>query len=137
MANRRQFLEDALIGCGIVAFTGRTKAFYNYVTALFSSKPKLLPEGWEFYEVGGQVLFPVYGRSGGLSTHTIFYLVQKSQGKNYCIALSADELMTENHKDIERLVAFKLKDAIRNIRPVEVDMNGGELPLPKEWQANA
>lgn len=138
MSDRREFLSNALISCGIVGFTGRTRAFVDYLTALFTTRPHLLPEGWEFYEIGGQVLFPIYFKGGGLSTYSVCYLLQKAGAKHYAIAVSFtshDLITSASPEAIEHLVAFRLKDAIRTFKPVEVDMNGGSFPLPEDFNA--
>ena len=127
-SNRRQFLERSLIAAGIVGFTNRSAALLDYV---FAKRKELLPEGWQFYELGGQVLFSIYGANGGLSTSSCCWLIQQ-RGKDWYsipIGFTLAEMMDEN-PDV--LATNKLRNAIKTTKPVLVNLNGGSLPLPGE-----
>lgn len=128
MANRREFLQKAMIASGAAAFTGNSVAFAQYLLAAESS---LLPEGWKFYEVSGQILFPIYGDSGIFSTNVACYLIQK-RGKEwhgFGITFSAEEMeMVTDFEKLKLACGEKLLKAIKEIAAIKIDMNGGRLP---------
>lgn len=130
MANRREFLERILIGSGAAAFVAKTRAFTMWFSA---ATPRLLPEGWEFYEMDGTVIFPVYGQNGGISARYMCWLIQRSGKQWYSIPVEFTWLevaATDEAEAIERVCVLKIRNAIEKVKPVPVNLDGGVLPMP-------
>lgn len=77
-----------------------------------------LPAGIEFYEVGGQTVFALYGSSGGLTTTLVCYFVDKARSLASCCEFCYnDDEATINKKIVAALSHFE-----------SVNLNGGPLP---------
>ncbi len=93
--------------------------------------------GWHLYEVGGQSLFPVYGCNGGLCTRSMCWLVRqvKSGFIPYweSIPVEFNDLtfiaVGFDESAVKRIINTKIAEAIKNGKPVRVNMDGGNLPM--------
>lgn len=128
MADRRIFLQQAVTLLGIAPFAhGRL----DLLITLLANKP-VLPEGWTLYQMAGQSLFPIYVVSGVLSSRLICYLLREVNGKYFSLPIQFTLLeieATHGAEALTRLIDYKFNKALLGV-PVEVDLNGGALPLP-------
>ncbi len=88
-----------------------------------------LPAGINWYDVGGQIVFPVYAASGGISVTYICYLVTKDyQDAYYNVAIEFPT--TKEHT--EAYVKLRVRNALKQMEARTVnfhrfDPNGGDL----------
>lgn len=145
----------------LAPFSRGTTVAANYLGSLPKGAPGfMIPPDWKLYEIAGQILFPIYHESGSLSTKQVCYLIrpkllkrgyfrQETKWDNgelgrgsaslwgweaVAIGFNDMEFMAvgDDEEAIKRLVNMKINRARALGKPVEVDMNGGSLPLPQE-----
>jgi hypothetical protein len=145
--SRREILEAALLGIP-ASIVGRAMSKSNLVPALEKVKTNIAPATfgeWNLYETCGQSIFPVYTESGGLATRSMCWLIRKRGSLNSeagrggaweSIPVEFNELeflaMNHDKEGAERLMARKIAEAIEKTRPVEVNPDGGDLPMPED-----
>jgi hypothetical protein len=134
MIDRRSLLSAALLASGISI----SKRFCPKFIALHLLKlnEDLARVGmtWRLFESGGEILFRLYSADGGLTNSHLCYLVTEYGGKHYAIGIKFTSLecmaVNDDPEAVERIVNFKLTEALGKAQSVEFDPDGGKMPMP-------
>lgn len=159
--NRRELLSRALTLVPPILVSGSLHKAAGIAAQYLVNLQTKYPQAdadWKFYECGGQILFSIYGPSGSLSTQQVCYLIRPKLLKqsrviyqNYedlalgrgtaslwgweALAIGFNDLefmaAGDDEKAIQRLVNMKIEYATAMGKPVTVNLDGGELPLPE------
>jgi len=127
MDGRRGFMRKMAGGAFLLTMAGHG----NWI---LQDGPPKLQNGWEVYNAYGQVLFPIYGPSGGLAQVCILYLIRPwANGKGVdSIPLEFDGLSLHNadKEEMKKLIFDRIDAAIKadKFRKVEDGNDFGRDP---------
>lgn len=84
----------------------------------------LLPDGIEFYDVDGQIIFTISSASGGITDDLIIYLIKRGNAKQayYKYGISLRAMIKQSVTDF----VTKLRD-LNNAKVLEFNPDGGSL----------
>jgi len=122
MDGRRGFVRKMAGGAYMLTLAG-------HASWILQGPPKLT-NGWDIFNPVGQILFPIYGPSGGLAETCILYLVRPlANGSGMdVIPLEFDaQALHEADKDEMRKIVFDRIDAAIKADKYKTVKNGGDL----------
>lgn len=136
--DRRNFLVEALLTVTGGALVNRTISLEHLLLEKDDSSSGIWADlnradfiDWKFYECGGQILWPVYGHSGSLTSTCMCWLVNRKEGTTLPLRFTMMEVEETgaDPKAAERLVCFKIRKAAER-GPIKCKFDGDELPMP-------